>query len=42
MSWNNKEEIGTTCTVQQWRCPTNIIANKTLWLIVVTGDEVDW
>jgi len=22
MSWNNKEEIETTCTVQQWRLPT--------------------
>jgi len=20
MSWNNKEQIETTCTVQQWRC----------------------
>jgi len=30
MSWNNKEEIETTCsTVQQWRLKINIFKNKT-------------
>jgi len=27
MSWNNKEEIETTCTVQQWRCRGQFLNN---------------
>jgi len=31
MSWNNKEEIETTCTLQQWRLDAKVLYRVTIF-----------